>query len=112
MAEVHFEDHDSVSSSDESDYNRIEDPSSKATKFDYFCVLDFEAVFHNERYEVTDFPTLLLDSNGEIVSTFHQFVRPMVTDATVVDSYVKNKYGRMGLAEVIISLIRNFSDFS
>lgn len=76
--------------------------------FEHFCVLDFEACLCDNVYEVTDFPVLLLDNNGNIKDTFHMFVKPSKVDKKFLDNYVANKYGKMGLAEVHIFVYTPF----
>jgi hypothetical protein len=75
--------------------------SDTIVNYEYFCVLDFEAVYDGNRYGVTDFPVVLVSvKEGTQVDFFHRFVRPHHIQQTLVDSYVNKKYGAMGLAEV------------
>ena len=74
---------------------------SEVISYEYFCVLDFEAVFDGNRYGVTDFPVVLVNVQEEKeVDVFHRFVKPDHINADLVETYVMKKYGQMGLAEV------------
>lgn len=51
--------------------------------FDYFFVLDFEAVWNPEEKvpeEIIEFPTVVIDAKTlQVVSEFHQYVRPILS---------------------------------
>jgi len=62
--------------------------NSVGQPFDYYCVLDFEAVCHqsdsslkrsspNDIWEIIEFPICLLESDSNtIIDTYHSYVRP------------------------------------
>jgi inhibitor of KinA sporulation pathway (predicted exonuclease) len=64
--------------------------NSVGQPFDYYCVLDFEAVCHqanpnlkypapNDIWEIIEFPICLLESESNtIIDTYHSYVRPTI----------------------------------
>jgi inhibitor of KinA sporulation pathway (predicted exonuclease) len=99
----------------------------KPQDFDYFCVLDFEAVRkrksnnpglketedeastetkneddHEDEwiYEATEFPVVLVNAKTlACEAEFHRYCKPQVIDSEYVNRYIQRKYGRFGKSE-------------
>jgi ERI1 exoribonuclease 3 len=79
-----------ISQSNNTTVAKIITTNSVGQPFDYYCVLDFEAVCHqvnpslkrpspNDTWEIIEFPICLLESQtNTIIDTYHSYVRPTI----------------------------------